>query len=430
MFIAGDFSGDDHVNTFSATVTDGDGNSDTATDDETVLFEDVLPDISISKTADPTSVPEGGMTNVKFTIVVTNNSLEDATIDSLSDSDFDLSTLCPDAVGTVLGSGDSYTCEFTIAVTGNVGDDHEDTATVTASDNEGNTDTESDSATVTITNVAPAITVTKSANPSTVDANTGGGNVTFTVTVTNNSVQTDPVTITAVTDEIWYDTNGDGNEDPGEVTTIDITNPADPNLVNTTCSTLVGTVIQPGDTESCTFTVHVDGNPWEDPVNTVTVDVADDEGSPASGSDTAAVDIVDQRQPSIAVSGLTSSRSADRKTVSGRFRITNEADDPIDVLLKSVYMTFEQRVSNKWTPISSGFTCSFWLDDGDGVKDAGDTMIDGTNPGVIIGPDGAVTILYSCTRSTAWPNELRITAHATIFGRPGMDFKFTGTFRY
>jgi hypothetical protein len=93
-------------------------------------------------------------------------------------------------------------------------------------------------------------------------------------------------------------------------------------------------------------------------------------------------------------------------------------------------MTFQQKVGNKWTPISSGFTCSFWLDDGDGVKDAGDTMFDPTNPGVTIGPFGSVTILYSCTRTTAWPNQLRITAHVTIFGRPGVDFRFTGTFTF
>jgi hypothetical protein len=108
----------------------------------------------------------------------------------------------------------------------------------------------------------------------------------------------------------------------------------------------------------------------------------------------------------------------------------NAADDPIDVLIKSVNVTFEQKVGKKWTPISSGFTCSFWLDDGDGVKDPGDSMIDPANPGVIIGPSGSVTILYSCTRTTAWPNQLRITAHATIFGRPGVDFKFTGTFTF
>ena len=46
----------------------------------------------------------------------------------------------------VLVSGDSYTCVFTEFIAGNVGEDHQNTATVIASDNDGNSDTESDSA--------------------------------------------------------------------------------------------------------------------------------------------------------------------------------------------------------------------------------------------------------------------------------------------
>ena len=66
------------MNVFTATVTDGDGNDDTATDEETVTYTDVLPDIAITKTANPTSVTETGA-DVEFTIVVINNSLEAAT---------------------------------------------------------------------------------------------------------------------------------------------------------------------------------------------------------------------------------------------------------------------------------------------------------------------------------------------------------------
>ena len=49
--------------------------------------------------------------------------------------------------------------------------------------------------TVTVTNVDPAISVTKAASEQQVFA--PGENVEFTVVVTNNSVATDPVTITA-----------------------------------------------------------------------------------------------------------------------------------------------------------------------------------------------------------------------------------------
>jgi len=108
------------------------------------------PDITVTKTADPTSVPETGG-NVEFTITVTNNGDEEVTIDSLSDTHFDadLSTHCPDAVGTVLGPDESCICAFTKWLEGDAsGPPHENTATATASDNDGNTDTQSDTATV------------------------------------------------------------------------------------------------------------------------------------------------------------------------------------------------------------------------------------------------------------------------------------------
>ena len=190
-----------HVNIVTATVSDDDGNDDSNTGEATVTFEDVLPDVSITKTANPTSVAEPGA-DVEFTIVVTNNSAEDATIDSLVDTDFPLDVNCPDAVGTVLGSGDSYTCVFIEFVAGNVDEDHENTATVVVSDDDGNDDTESDDASVTIDNVDPEIEVVKE-GPDAI--NEGGDTATYKVTITNNSVSSDPVTITSLVDDPFGD---------------------------------------------------------------------------------------------------------------------------------------------------------------------------------------------------------------------------------
>jgi hypothetical protein len=163
VWLEGD-TGIDHYNVFTAKAVDNDNNGAEASDDYgmTVAFQDVLPDISITKTADPTSVPETGG-NVEFTIVITNNSLEDATIDSLVDDVFDLTARCPDAVGTVLASGETYTCTFTEFVAGDheSGISHENTATVTASDDDGNTATASDDATVDFTDVTAVIDVEK-----------------------------------------------------------------------------------------------------------------------------------------------------------------------------------------------------------------------------------------------------------------------------
>jgi hypothetical protein len=64
------------------------------------------PVISVTKTADPTSVPETGG-NVEFSISVTNDGSESVTIDSLSDTDFDLGVRCPDAQGTPLQPGET-----------------------------------------------------------------------------------------------------------------------------------------------------------------------------------------------------------------------------------------------------------------------------------------------------------------------------------
>jgi hypothetical protein len=116
------------------------------------------PVIEVTKTANPTSVPETGG-NVEFSIRVTNDCLEDVTIDSLSDTDFDLGVQCPDAQGTLLQPGETYTCGFTEFISGNVGENHVNTVTVVASDDDGNTDTDWDTATVGFTPTPPVTPV-------------------------------------------------------------------------------------------------------------------------------------------------------------------------------------------------------------------------------------------------------------------------------
>jgi hypothetical protein len=86
--------------------------------------------------------------DVEFSIRVTNKGSESVTIDSLYDTDFDLGVQCPDAQGTVLQPGETYTCKFTESISGNVGENHVNKVTVVASDDDGNTDTDSDTATV------------------------------------------------------------------------------------------------------------------------------------------------------------------------------------------------------------------------------------------------------------------------------------------
>ena len=148
---AGDYPGS-HTNIFTAVAADNDNTTDTATDDATVAYTDVLPDISVSKTANPTSVPQTGG-NVAFTFVVKNNSAEAAAITSLADDKF--GTLVGSAsckVGTVLAAGASCTFSATFAIpAGPYPGSHVNTFTAVARDDDGNSDSASASATVTYT---------------------------------------------------------------------------------------------------------------------------------------------------------------------------------------------------------------------------------------------------------------------------------------
>ncbi len=123
----------------------------TDSDTVTVTVTDVAPDVAIVTTANPTSVPDPGA-NVTFTNVVTNNSVETVTITVLTDTDFNMAVRCPDAIGTSLAPGGTYTCTYTELVSGTLGSaPHSNTATVVVRDNEDTTDTASDDATVAFT---------------------------------------------------------------------------------------------------------------------------------------------------------------------------------------------------------------------------------------------------------------------------------------
>ncbi len=113
------------------------------------------PVINVIKTANPTSVPETGG-DIEFGIRVTNDGSESVTIDSLTDTHFNLGAACPDAEGTLLQPGETYTCGFTKFISGNVGENHVNTVTMVASDDDDNRATDSDTATVWFTATPPA----------------------------------------------------------------------------------------------------------------------------------------------------------------------------------------------------------------------------------------------------------------------------------
>jgi hypothetical protein len=265
----------DHVNTVTAVGTDNEGNTDTETDDATVTFTDVKPDIAVTKTASPTSVLETGG-DVTFTVTAINNSDEPVKLSSLTDDKFgnlhgqgDCSV--PQDLAASGEAGDSYSCTFTKSLSGSSTIPHTNTVTAVGTDNEGNTDTETDDATVTFTEVLPVISVTKTASPTSV-AETGG-QVSYTVDVSNKAGES--VTVTDLTDDKFGDLNGQG-----------------------TCS--VPKSLLPGASFSCSFSKTISGNAGTSHVNTVTATGKDDDGNSTTANDDATVSFTDVK-PDITV---------------------------------------------------------------------------------------------------------------------------------
>ena len=122
----------------------------------------LLQAVAVSKTADPTSLPEPGGT-VTFTVGVTNTSVRAVTLTSLVDDvhgNLDGQGTC--ALNQTIAAGDAYQCAFTADVTGSAGDSEVDTITVVASDGEGNSAVIFADATVIITgNVVVAVNATQ-----------------------------------------------------------------------------------------------------------------------------------------------------------------------------------------------------------------------------------------------------------------------------
>ncbi|MCG8454849.1 MAG: GEVED domain-containing protein, partial [Holophagales bacterium] len=251
---------------FTATVTasgSGEAGAVSASATATVTITDAVPTILVTKTASPTSIPEPGG-SVTFTVRVENTSgSEPVTLTSLVDDIHgDLNGQGTCSMPRTIAAGGVYQCQLTATVSGNAGSSEVGTVTATASDDEGNSVQDSGSAAVTVTNVAPVLSVTKAADPSTLQE--PGGGVTFTARVSNLGVSTDPLTLQSLVDDIHGDLNGQGS-----------------------CG--VPQTVAPGSFYECSFTATVTGVAGDSETDTVTATVQDDEGTPASGSDTATV---------------------------------------------------------------------------------------------------------------------------------------------
>lgn len=182
----------------------------TASDSESISIQedpiDILPDISVTKTASVASVPETGGT-VQFTVVIQNNASEIAFIDSVMDkiNEGDYAYISwdntPGDPPDSLAGNSSWTGTFTRSIAGTYPGSDTDTVKVVAYDPQQNEDTATDDATVIFTEVnqeepAPTVTLVKTVDVT--EQNAPGGTFNYTLTITNTSEF--PVTISALTD--------------------------------------------------------------------------------------------------------------------------------------------------------------------------------------------------------------------------------------
>jgi uncharacterized repeat protein (TIGR01451 family) len=154
------------TNTVTVVAADNDagGTDATDSDDAVVTIKNVSPTIQVTKTANPTSLPEpGGVITYTVTIKNTSVSSDPVTITSLTDSaygDLDGEGTCD--VPQTIQPGVTYTCTFSRAFVGVAGDSHSNTVTASGTDDENSAVSGSDDAAVLIT-VKSGSTMTNSA---------------------------------------------------------------------------------------------------------------------------------------------------------------------------------------------------------------------------------------------------------------------------
>ena len=378
------------------------------------------PQIAVTKSPSPTTLPEPGG-NFTFTVTVHNpSSVDPVKITSLIDNIYgDLATLPGSTCGTLIGvtlapGATSPPCSFTGPFHGRGGDSQTDTVTVTGIDTQGITVTASAQATVTLTAVLPVIHVTKAASPLTkVEP---GGIFTFTVQVSNPST-IDPITITSLTDNIY-----------GDLST----------RAGSTCGALIGTTLAPGaSSPPCSFTGPFNGKGGDSQTDTVTVTGIDSNGHTATDTAQATVTLT-SLTPVIAVT-----KAADpltRPEPGGTFTFTVQvsnpsATDPIKItsLTDNIYGDLATRPGSTCgaligvvlAPGAVSAPCSFT---GPFTGHGGDSQTDTvTVHGVdSFGNTASATAQATVTLTTVNP-EIKVTKAANPLSLPvpGGNFTFT-----
>ena len=230
--------------------------------DTATVTVDYLPKIMVTKSANPTSVPETGG-DVLFTYTVTNLGVETFTLTSLMDDKFgNLNGQGSCSVPTEIAVGDSESCTVTKFLgSGNL-TPFTNIVTASGTDPEGNPATETATAGVTFTDVLPDITLTKSANPTKLIL--PGGLVTYTFTITN--VGTETVTVSSLADPLL--------------------------TLSAQCLTLATQVLAPGAFVTCSTSETLTSTTALPFINTATAVASDNEGNFDTATASATVNFI------------------------------------------------------------------------------------------------------------------------------------------
>jgi len=246
-------------NTATATGVDDEGNQASDSDSFRITFTDLMPGLSLTKSATPSVLPESGGDST-FTFTVTNQTAESLSLSSLVDDKFgDLngkgSCVTPQ---TIVGLG-SYSCTYTVTLGDWTVVPFDNTATATGSDDEGNQVSDSDSFRITFTDLLPQVALAKSANPNAISGL--GDYVDYTFTISNTGPEA--VTVTSLTDPLI--------------------------ALSPSCLALIGQTIGIGGSLQCVSNVYLVIGTGSTFVNTATVIVADNEANTATASATATI---------------------------------------------------------------------------------------------------------------------------------------------
>ena len=223
-----------------------------------------VPDISLSVTPSPSTLPEPGG-DVAFGIAVSNIGVIDVTLTELSD----------DAVGDINGKGNcsvpqglaasvgTYNCSYTLPASGNAGDELPLTVTATANGPQ-NSDTEEFETSVTITDVLPTAALNAASDPA--DLPEPGGMSEITVNIENTGTA-EPILMTSLTDSAIGD-------------------------LKFFCE--IPFSIDPGATYRCSYSAVFTGNANDTPSRNINATVQDDELNSLEIGDVVSVTITDR----------------------------------------------------------------------------------------------------------------------------------------